>query len=118
MPDKSDVEVAESILGVIDASIGECIVETKRLGRSRSSRSRPLRVRLKIKNYATSLLRKKRKLLDSEYHNIVLTDDKTSSQNEELNKLRAKLRTRESEGQTNIIGVKPATLFLATLSGR
>lgn len=104
-PDCPDdnIHMAVDVLKNVDPNSHTFAVKATRLGKTRSSRPRLLKVTFSNSDIVTTLLRKKKNLISvPEYKHIVLCDDKTPNQIAELNMLRGQLKSRGSAGEKNL----------------
>lgn len=102
-PEEGDTDVAVKILESIDNSIQSAIVKISRIGKRNPSHPRLLRVSFSNNGVVGTLLRNKKKLLNSgDFKRVLVSDDKTPHQLATLSQLRLDLKERETSGERDL----------------
>ena len=100
---RSDVDLANDILEVVDETATVAPDNVVRLGKESNGRPRILRLRFKTIEMARLVLKKRGMLkVSNNYKNIIIREDRTLQQIKYLKDLNSELNRRTSEGARNV----------------
>ena len=99
---KQDENTAKELTIVLSGEESCLPVRAIRLGKTTTNKPRPLKIILSDASYTKTCLRNQKRLINTEFENLKITDDKTPQQLNNLKELRAELARRTSEGEKNL----------------
>ena len=99
---KQDENTAKELTIVLSGEESCLPVRAIRLGKTTTNKPRPLKIILTDASYTKTCLRNQKRLINSEFENLKITDDKTPHQLNNLKELRAEVARRTSEGEKDL----------------